>query len=88
MSNACSELFYTDKDPSDATMCDFIQDHLEKVHPEEISTVKNAAGGWKRFWNDAIFSLVSRLIYNKICYLIDKIVILTHQYFRHVVKFA
>jgi hypothetical protein len=59
VANACSELFYTDKDPSDETACDFIHDHLEKTHPEEVSKIKNTSGGWKRFWNEVLLSLVS-----------------------------
>lgn len=66
MINACSELFFSEKDPNDETMCNFIYNNLVKTHPEEVSKIeKNTTGGWKKFWNEAIQTLVSQFIHNK-----------------------
>jgi len=60
VTNACSELFFSEKDPSDETMSDFIYNTLVKVHPKEISKIENnTSGGWKKFWSEAIQTLVS-----------------------------
>ncbi|PKB91848.1 hypothetical protein RhiirA5_447296, partial [Rhizophagus irregularis] len=67
VTNACSELFFLEKDPSDETMCEFIYDNLKKAHPENVSKIENnTAGGWKKFWREAIQSLVSRFIRNNV----------------------
>jgi hypothetical protein len=56
-----------EKDPSDETMCEFIYDNLKKAHPENVSKIENnTAGGWKKFWREAIQSLVSRFIRNNV----------------------
>lgn len=66
MANACSELFFSEKDPNDETLCNFIYNNLVKAHPEEVAKIENnTAGGWKKFWSEAIQSLVSRFIHNK-----------------------
>ncbi|CAB5209002.1 unnamed protein product [Rhizophagus irregularis] len=58
VTNACLELFFLEKDPSDETMCEFIYDNLKKAHPENVSKIENnTAGGWKKFWREAIQSL-------------------------------
>ena len=60
MTTTCSELFYSDKDPSDETMSNCVYNSLVKAHPEEISKIENnTAGGWKKFWSEAIQSVVS-----------------------------
>ena len=66
MTNTCSELFFLEKDPNDEALCKFIYNKLVKAHPEELLKIeKNTAGGWKRFWVEAIQSLVSQFIHNK-----------------------
>ena len=66
VTNACSELFFSEKDPNDETLCNFIYNNLAKAHPEEVLKIENnTAGGWKKFWSEVIQSLVSRFIHNK-----------------------
>ena len=44
-------------------MCNFIYDSLLKAHHEEVSKIENnTAGGWNKFWSEAIQSLVSHNI--------------------------
>ena len=60
VTNACSELFFSEKDPNDETLCNFIYNNLVKTHPEKVLKIKNnTAGGWKKFWSEVIQSLVS-----------------------------
>jgi len=50
VTNACSELFFTNKDPSDEIMCNFIYDSLVKAHHEEVLKIENnTVGGWNKF---------------------------------------
>jgi len=63
VTNACSELFFTNKDPSDEIMCNFIYDSLVKAHHEEVLKIENnTIGRWNKFWSEAIQSLVSHNI--------------------------
>ncbi|CAB4393680.1 unnamed protein product [Rhizophagus irregularis] len=58
ITNACSKLFFLEKDLSDKIMCEFIYDNLKKAHPENVSKIENnTASGWKKFWREAIQSL-------------------------------
>ncbi|PKY32357.1 hypothetical protein RhiirB3_450486, partial [Rhizophagus irregularis] len=41
ITNACSELCFLKKDPSDKTMCKFIYNNLKKAHPENVSKIDN-----------------------------------------------
>lgn len=63
MTSACSDLFFKDKDPNDDIMCDYFYTILVKAHPEEVSKIeKNTAGGWNKFWREALQSLVILII--------------------------
>lgn len=66
MTNACSELFFVDKDPNDETMCNFIYNSLVKAHSEEIAKIENSSttGGWKKYWSEVLQSQVSQIIHN------------------------
>lgn len=63
MSNAYSELFFTDKDPDEETMCNFVYNSLLKANPKEVSKIENN-GGWKKYWSEVLHSLVSQIIYS------------------------
>jgi hypothetical protein len=49
------------KDPTDEIMCNFIYNSLKKAHPEEISKIENnnIVDGWKKYWNEVLYSQVS-----------------------------
>jgi hypothetical protein len=59
VTNACSELFFIDKDPNDEIMSNFIYNSLAKAYPEEVTKIENNAGGWKKYWSDVLLSSVS-----------------------------
>ena len=65
MTNSCSELFFTNKDPNDEIMSKFIYDSLVKTHPEEVLKIENhTVGGWNKFWREALQSMVRLIIHN------------------------
>ncbi|CAB4473771.1 unnamed protein product [Rhizophagus irregularis] len=59
VTNACLELFFLEKDPSDETMCEFIYDNLKKAHPENVSKIKNNTAGGRANYVRNIKSAIS-----------------------------
>jgi hypothetical protein len=57
--NAITELLFNNKNPDDEFMCDFIHTSLRNAHPEEVTKIENANGGWKKYWSEVLQSVVS-----------------------------
>jgi hypothetical protein len=58
LTKACFELFQKDKNPTDDIMHDTVYNALVEEHPDEITKIECAKGGWSKYWTEVLQSTV------------------------------